>query len=185
MTTTCASAVRIIASDDWARSSETLWDNSFHVRVPLVKHGFNFGSQRQRGHSWVIVRDDVASRPIDNKFREIPRNLLDYVILRVIESFRVMSEEPIGLTGIWSIDLSFLKKREISLEATSYELFDVCIGSWLLADELIAGKCKYFESFVSILLVQLHKLRIDTLGERSFRCDIDYHYTLAAICYYS
>lgn len=90
-----------------------------------------------------------------------------------------MSQKFVDFTSVRPVDLSFLKKWKISLEATPNKPFNICVSPWLLTNELITGKSEYFKSFVSILLVQLHKLRIDTFGERSLRCHIDNHYAFS------
>ena len=110
---------------------------------------------------------DLPSGAIHQKFREVPGDLQNLIVLGVVERLRIVSQKFINLASVGAVDHRLLHDGEFGLEFLSDQLFDVSVRALLLTEKLIAREGQNFKTFVSILVVQLHKLRIDTFCESS------------------
>ena len=80
-----------------------------------------------------------------------------------------MSQELVDLAGVGSVDVDLGKERELGPIGVAGEGLDLGVGAGLLAHELVAGECEDLKSLLTILVAQVHQLRIVLGRDASLR----------------
>lgn len=105
-----------------------------------VDNAFDFFLKLLRRGPWLVVRDDVTVR-VDKELCKVPLNnsCLGLVLAR---KTAVETQEGVHGVSLWTIDIDFGEHRELNVVFARSKLFDLGVGAWLLAHELVAGECE-------------------------------------------
>jgi len=114
--------------------------------------------QRQRICGWrvsfhrltILVNDELSEVPLDFVEQEFGFLHLEILPQRM---------------GRIPIDVDLAEQIELHSVLALCKLLDVCIGSWLLTCELIAGECQNLQPLaLAILLMQLDQFTVVAVG---------------------
>ena len=108
---------------------------------------------------------------VDEELGEIPGNLSSHILLFVVE-LAISTQELVNGVCVGPVHLNLREHGEPNSQSHSCFL-NFLVGARLLVFELVAWERQNFETFVSILLVDLHHPLVVFVGKTSLCGYID------------
>ena len=109
---------------------------------------------------------------VDEELGEVPRDLSSHILLFIVE-LAILAQELVNGVCVRPIHLNLGEHGEPDSQSHSC-LLNLLVGAGLLVFELVAWERQNFETFVSILLMDLHHPLVVFVCKTSLCCNIYY-----------